>query len=204
MTFHNYNLANPSVLDSINNDDKSFESLGLHENITSSIYRIIGGRKVVLPSSVQFGVIPFILQNKNVIFSAETGSGKTIAYLAPVIQMISEQKKLQTSPRMDRSPYALVVLPSRELTEQVGQVARELASATDVGVATMIGGIPKNVVHTGMDIVVTTSGIIESHINRSIYRLNRLNHIILDEADTLLDDTFSYEVVDLLENINVS
>lgn len=211
MTFHKFD-ANPSLLEDANeqNKDKSFASLGLNENIISAINESIGSRTPVTPSSIQFGVIPFILQRRNVIFSAETGSGKTVAYLAPIIQLIQEQKEMDShleasDPRHHRrrSPYGLVVLPSRELTEQVGNVARQLAAGTGVGVATMIGGVPKNVTHTGLDLVVTTSGIIESHLNRGIYHINRLEHVVLDEADTLLDDTFSYEVVDLLENLNV-
>src|SRR5699024_135587 len=173
MTFHNFD-DNPSVLDSFKSEDKSFQSLGLNENIVTSIYRIVNNNAAINPSSVQFGVIPFILQNRNVIFSAETGSGKTIAYLAPVIQMIEEQKKMSIHQGLDRSPFGIVVLPSRELTEQVGNVAKELASLTNVGVATMIGGAPKHVAHTGLDLIVTTIGMVESHINRGDRMSTRL------------------------------
>ena len=221
MTFHQFDV-NPSLLEvdttsAADQEKKTFAALGLNENIVAAINQSVTGKATspVTPSSIQFGVIPFILARRNVIFSSETGSGKTVAYLAPVIQLIEEQKALDAARfgadyHRRRSPYGLVVLPSRELTEQVGGVARQLSAGTGVGVATMIGGVPKKgeggagIAHTGLDLVVTTSGMIESHLNRGVYHLHRLQHVVLDEADTLLDDTFSYEVVDLLENLNVS
>lgn len=165
MIFHRFD-ANPSLLESLKDEDKSFSSLGLNPNIVSSIYGLVNKGLNLLPSTIQFGVIPLILKNKNVVFSAETGSGKTIAYLAPIIQMIEEKKRLQPRDKHMKSPFGLVILPSRELTEQVGRVAMQLAAGTDVGVATMIGGLPKNITHTGLDLVVSTIGIVESHINK--------------------------------------
>ena len=143
---------------------QSFKSLGLKDNIVHSIFRIFNNR-VEVPSSIQYGAIPLILQNKNVIFTSETGSGKTIAYLAPIIQMI-EDYKINFAYNLKRSPLGLVILPSRELTEQVGKVALELCLNTNVGVATMIGGLPKHIQHTGLDLVISTIGLVESHINK--------------------------------------
>ncbi|KAI2799332.1 hypothetical protein BLOT_014493 [Blomia tropicalis] len=153
MTFHSFD-ENPSLMESFQKNDLSFESIGLDPNIVHSIYGLINHGSSIKPSSIQFGVIPVILQKKNVLFSAETGSGKTIAYLAPIIQLINQYKRCNSSNR--KSPFGLVLLPSRELTEQV-----------------------------------------------DLYRLNYLKHIVLDEADTLLDDTFSGEVVDILGKLNL-
>ncbi|OTF83444.1 DEAD box ATP-dependent RNA helicase-like protein [Euroglyphus maynei] len=148
-------------------------------------------------------VIPMMLRYRNVVFSAETGSGKTIAYLAPLIQLI-QQNKVVDSNRNRKAPLGLIVLPSRELTEQVGYVAKQLCANTNVGVATMIGGLPKHLHQTGIDLVVSTIGIIESHLNNGVYSLRKLNHIVIDEADTLLDDSFTYETMDLLEKLNIN
>ncbi|KPM11116.1 DEAD box ATP-dependent RNA helicase-like protein 3 [Sarcoptes scabiei] len=127
-------------------------------------------------------VIPKILQFKNVIFSAETGSGKTIAYLAPLIQIIHQSKQLDRNQnRNPKLPYALIILPFRELTEQIGKIAKILARKKDVGVATMIGGLPKHIPQTGMDLIITTIGMIDSHLNNGIYSLRKLDHLVLDE-----------------------
>lgn len=169
MTFHNF-ADNPSVLQVNANEEKTFEMVGLCTTVVESINRLVNSGtsgKSVVPSSIQFGVIPLILNNRNVIFSAETGSGKTIAYLAPIIQMIEEHKRYVTKSSLG-SPYGMVILPSRELTEQVGNVAQQLALNTNVGVATMIGGLPKNLSHSGMDLVVTTIGMVEPHLNRGL------------------------------------
>src|SRR5699024_601589 len=108
--------------------------------------------------TVQFAVISLLLHGRNVLFSAETGSGKTIAYLAPIIQMIDQRKRLQAQladatdhhhhHHHRRRPSALVILPSRELTQQVGWVAHQLTTNTEVGVATMVGGLPQHLTHT--------------------------------------------------------
>lgn len=207
MTIHPFE-DDPFTVKTLESPD--FHSLGLNENIANNVNELLNRQNgcVIRPSTIQYGSIPLILEQNNLIMTAETGSGKTIAYLAPIIQLIEEYKqnvgaKNDNLHRGD-SPFGLVLLPSRELTQQVGQVAQCLAQNTSVGVATMIGGLPKHLQHTGMDLVISTVGIVNSHLNRNIYNLQHLNHIVLDEADTLLDDTFSYEVVDLLENMNVS
>lgn len=163
MTFHSFD-ENPSLMESFQKNDLSFESIGLDPNIVHSIYGLINHGSSIKPSSIQFGVIPVILQKKNVLFSAETGSGKTIAYLAPIIQLINQYKRSNSSNR--KSPFGLVLLPSRELTEQVGNVAQQLATNTNVGVATMVGGIPKHIKHSGMDLIITTIGMVDSHVNK--------------------------------------
>lgn len=175
MTFHNY-ANNPSVLTGNSQEGNTFESLELDPRIIESIYKLVGNgaSSAVTPSAIQLGVIPFILQGENLIFSAETGSGKTIAYLAPVIQLIAEQKKLSASLKRRKQPLGLVLLPSRELTEQVGNVAQALASNTEVGVSIMIGGIPKHLTATGFDLIISTVGLVENHINKGKIQLFEL------------------------------
>ncbi|KAH7641746.1 dead box atp-dependent rna helicase-like protein [Dermatophagoides farinae] len=200
MTVHNFD-TNPSLMSC--DHPKSFDSLGLGQNLTQSIYDTVNSGQSIFPSTIQSAVIPLLLRYRNVVFSAETGSGKTIAYLAPLIQLI-QQTKVVNSNRNRKCPFGLIVLPSRELTEQVGDVAKQLCANTDVGVATMIGGLPKHLHQTGIDLVITTIGIIESHLNNGVYSLRNLNHIVFDEADTLLDDSFAYETMDLLGKLNIN
>lgn len=203
MTIHSFDDENQSLLEMMSEQDKkakTFESLGLEPTMVKSIDQLVG--KSIHPTSIQFGAIPMILKHENVILSAETGSGKTIAYLAPIIQMIHQYKQAKPD-HPKRSPLGLVVLPSRELTEQVGYVARRLAEGTNVGVATMIGGLPKHTPHTGLDLVVSTLGLVDNHLNKNLYRINHLHHLVLDEADSLLDDSFSIDTMTLLESVNL-
>lgn len=200
MVIHNFD-ENPSLMKNIDLEN-TFEKLGLNENLTKSIYELVNKGEPIKPSTIQFAAIPSILQYKNAILAAETGSGKTIAYLAPLIQMIQESKKKNLT-QSKKLPYALIVLPFREITLQVGAVAKFLSLNTDVGVATMVGGMPYHEEHTGLDLIVTTIGLIDSHTSSGVYSIRNLNHIVLDEADTLLDDSFAYETMELLEKLNV-
>lgn len=121
------------------------------------------------PTKIQAEAIPTILSGKHVVCSAETGSGKTIAYLAPLFQMLSSTRPVDAGSSSRRSPRAIIVAPSRELAEQIGQVALKLTKQSNVGVATMIGGTPKHLEHTGYDVIITTVGLIEEHHKRSAY-----------------------------------
>ncbi|UXI21762.1 hexokinase-1-like [Sarcoptes scabiei] len=202
MTIHNFS-ENPSILQRNSIEEISFTALGLDNDLIASIKDIIGNNSK--PSNIQHAVIPKILQFKNVIFSAETGSGKTIAYLAPLIQIIHQSKQLDRNQnRNPKLPYALIILPFRELTEQIGKIAKILARKKDVGVATMIGGLPKHIPQTGMDLIITTIGMIDSHLNNGIYSLRKLDHLVLDESDTLFDDSFLFETMDLIEKLNLN
>src|ERR1700712_669891 len=144
MRFHIYG-SNPSKVVTESSEDSlpTFESLGLTTNICDAIHSM----GITEPTSIQMAAIPSILDYKNVICSAETGSGKTIAYLAPIIQMIREYKELKGEQTSTHFPKCLIAVPSRELAEQVGQVAHHLGCYCGVGVATMIGGIPKHLTH---------------------------------------------------------
>lgn len=140
----------------------SFAELGLSDEACAAIKEL----RLTKPTYIQEQAIPEILTSKNIICTADTGSGKTIAYLAPLIQMI-KRRKVNLSPEehvAGKAPYALIVVPSRELAEQVGNIALKIGKICGVGVATMIGGAPKYLTHTGYDIVVTTIGLINNHV----------------------------------------
>jgi len=168
MQFHIYD-KNPSKIEKYpNKQSPSFESLGLNSTICEAI-QLLG---ISEPTAIQSGAIPSILDYKNVICSAETGSGKTIAYLAPIIQMIRDFKQLKSEQTNKMYPRGLVVVPSRELAQQVGRVAQHLGTYCGIGVAVMIGGIPQHLTHTGMDLVISTIGLVQPLINKGI------NHLI--------------------------
>lgn len=160
MRFHIYG-ANPSKL--VTEDESStFDSLGLNEPMCQAIQSMA----IREPSAIQKATIPSILEHKNVICSAETGSGKTIAYMAPILQMIREYKEITSQETTRGFPLGLVVVPSRELAEQVGRVAHHLGTHCGIGVSTMIGGLPKHLTHSGMDLIVSTIGLVQPLLQR--------------------------------------
>ena len=165
MCFH-INGSNPSKIMRISSEDSvpNFESLGLTTNICDAIHSM----SIREPTAIQMATIPSILDYKNVLCCAETGSGKTIAYLAPIIQMIRQYKELKGEQTSTHFPKGLVTVPSRELAEQVGKVAQILGSYCGVGVATMIGGIPKHLTHSGKDLIVSTIGLVQPLIAKRI------------------------------------
>lgn len=122
------------------------------------------------PTHMQFEVIPPLLRGESVMCSGETGCGKTLAYLAPTIDIIyrNKEKRGELKPR---HPYAMIVLPTKELVYQIGILAKDIASKLNVGVSPMIGGPPSNVnkelAHTGYDLIITTPGLLRTHIRSS-------------------------------------
>lgn len=156
ITFLAYEDLNP--LPSLTDDVVRFDQLPLDKTIIDTLTS--GG--FVEPTHVQVKAIGEILTSKNVIISAETGSGKTLAYGIPLIHSVLRYKK--SGNRKGGDPIAMVIVPSRELAEQVGNVLSKLGNVVGIGVATMIGGAPKHISHTGYDIIVTTAGLIHHHV----------------------------------------
>ncbi|CAG2105644.1 unnamed protein product [Medioppia subpectinata] len=200
MRFHVHE-DNPSIVvkESPQHLSATFRSLGLKSVVCDAIESM----DIKSPTGIQMAAIPSILDKKNVICSAETGSGKTMVYLAPIIQMIRQFKEYNSQQTSQYYPKGLVIVPSRELAEQVGRVAQHLATYCGIGVAVMMGGPPQHISHTGMDLIISTIGLVQPLIQKRIYSIRRLNHLVIDESDTLFDDTFGGEVIDLLGSVLV-
>lgn len=143
-------------LPSLSDDVVTFDQLPLDKNIIATLKE----EGYIEPSHVQVKAIGEILTSKNVMISSEAGSGKTLAYGIPLLHSVLRLKK---SGNRSGDPLAMVILPTRELAEQIGKVLTKLAQVVGVGVATMIGGAPKHISHTGYDIIVTTAGLIHHH-----------------------------------------
>lgn len=147
--------------------DLDFSLTGL----SSTLVEILNKFNYHQPTFLQLEAIPEILKGQNLLCSGETGCGKTLAYLAPIIDKI-HLHKLKHGELREMHPYAMIVLPSRELVYQIGTLAKEIASVCGVGVAPMIGGGPSPVkdklAHTGYDIILTTTGLIQKHMKSMI------------------------------------
>ena len=182
----------------------SFASLGLHPDLL----RTLAQRGHLRPTPIQAAAIPAALAGRDLIGAAVTGSGKTLAYVLPLLQSLL--RLLHTEPETPRPARALVLVPSRELALQVTDtfLAYTQALALRVKVVTLVGGVSVNpqlmALRGGADVVVATPGRLLDLVARrrargpeqaySGLRLDRLETLVLDEADRLLEDGFADEL----------
>lgn len=139
------------------------------------------------PMPIQSTAIPPALKGYDILGSAETGTGKTVAFLLPLLQ------KLITSPR-PRHPRALVLVPTRELALQVADQAKQLSHGLPLRIGTIYGGVgigpQEQALEQGVDIVIATPGRLLDHITRRNLTFTALKVLVLDEADRMLDIGF--------------
>ncbi len=167
-----------------------FKSLGLPEKIVQGVHAM----GYVDPTPIQLRTIPLMLAGRDVIGSAQTGTGKTAAFALPILsQLVSHEAK----------PRALVLEPTRELAAQVETAFRDLARFTNLTVTVIYGGVgygkQTDDLRRGIDVVVATPGRLLDHLQRGNLRLNDIAHVVLDEADRMLDMGFLPDVRRILE-----
>jgi ATP-dependent RNA helicase RhlE len=163
-----------------------FSALGLHPSLVRAT-RDLGYKE---PTPVQAGAIPPALAGKDVIATAQTGTGKTAAFLLPVLHHLLAQPRGATR--------VLVVSPTRELAEQIDDVCRGVAKHTPLRSALIVGGQPmgpqERALRSGVDLIVATPGRLLDHMQRGIARLDKVATLVLDEADSILDMGFLPDV----------
>jgi len=175
---------------------KPFASLGL----SPALVRAAGELGYAQPTPIQAAAIPAALAGRDVLGSAETGSGKTAAFALPLLQQL--EGLARQSPRRT---HALVLVPTRELAAQVGESIRALARqlADPVKVAVLFGGVSINpqmmALRGGADLVVATPGRLLDVIAQNALGLAGVAALVLDEADRLLDAGFAEELARVLE-----
>ncbi|XAH21823.1 DEAD/DEAH box helicase [Xylophilus sp. GW821-FHT01B05] len=168
-----------------------FLSLGL----SPALVHAAGKLGFLTPTPIQAAAIPAVLQGADVLGSAQTGSGKTAAFALPLLQRLQEGP--QHTPRRVR---ALILVPTRELAAQVGEVLRSLAQdlPQPPKVAVVFGGVSINPqmmgLRGGADVVVATPGRLLDLVEHNALRLSSVGLLVLDEADRLLDLGFSEEL----------
>ncbi|KAM4833405.1 putative ATP-dependent RNA helicase DDX28 isoform 2-T2 [Thomomys bottae] len=178
-------LRNPS-------SQNSFTELGLEPRVLSALQE--AAPEVVRPTSVQANTIPPLLRGRHVLCAAETGSGKTLSYLLPLFH------RLLGGPVRDPSntatPRSLVLVPSRELAEQVQAVALPLGRYLGLKVQDLEGGHGMRRIELQLsrkpsaDVLVATPGALWKALKNQLVNLEQLSVMVLDEADTLLDESF--------------
>ncbi|XP_040838432.1 probable ATP-dependent RNA helicase DDX28 [Ochotona curzoniae] len=187
--------------------DSSFSDLGLEPRVLRALLET--APQVVRPTTVQSSTIPTLLGGRHVLCAAETGSGKTLSYLLPLFQRLMGQPRLDGGPRIP-SPRGLVLVPSRELAQQVRSVAQPLGRSLGLQVQELEGGQGMRRVtlqlssQPSADVLVATPGALGKALRKQLLSLERLTFLVLDEADTLLDDSFLELVEYILEKSHIA
>ena len=161
--------------------------------LSASLLKALDAMQIDTPTPIQEAAIPPLLEGRDVIGQAATGSGKTLAFGLPLVQ---------SARRGERMPNALVVVPTRELAQQVGAVLSQLVAGTGIRSTIVYGGRPigsqeKNL-RRGVQIVVGTPGRLVDLLKRGSLRLDRVRYLVLDEADEMLDRGFALDVERIL------
>eukprot|EP00127_Corallochytrium_limacisporum_P006497 Clim_evm28s229 gene=Clim_evmTU28s229 len=155
------------------------------------------------PTNVQMRVIPEILSRKSVIINAETGSGKTIAFLAPILSLLVSDTKDAGLLARRGSPRGLILSPSAELASQTYDVARPLLYATHTTCLRLFGGTnragPRKVAQqSAYDMVMATPGRLVDMVDEGTVNFNDLSYLVVDEIDALMDGTYGTQIGPLM------
>jgi ATP-dependent RNA helicase RhlE len=169
-----------------------FEDLGLG----TLLLRALRDSGYDRPTPIQVGAIPHVLAGKDLLGCAQTGTGKTAAFALPMIE------RLMRTPRApgtgDRSIRALVLSPTRELASQIGQSFQKYGAQTRLRVGTIFGGVnqrgQEQMLSRGIDVLVATPGRLLDLVSQRLVPLSRIEILVLDEADRMLDMGFLPDV----------
>lgn len=178
-------------VDSIN-ETSAFASIGVPEQILKAITKM-GFTK---PTPIQQKAIPVLMQNRDAISLAETGSGKTAAYLIPVLTQILKQP----------THRALILVPTRELATQVGDVVKDLSQfLPEIKFTILIGGSPIfrqiKSLQRNPQVIIATPGRLMDHVRQKKFDLQTVNYLVLDEADRMFDMGFAPQVNDIVRRL---
>ncbi len=168
-----------------------FAALGLGEKVLEGV-RAVGYSE---PTPIQLRAIPLVLSGKDVIGSAQTGTGKTAAFALPILSKLGHHQP--------GGPRVLILEPTRELAAQVETAFRDYARFMDLKITVVFGGVgygkQNDELKSGTDIVVATPGRLLDHLEQGTVKLDKVEFLVLDEADRMLDMGFLPDVRRLVE-----
>ena len=171
----------------------TFKSLGLSD----ALLKAIDKKGYLEPSIIQEKAIPLILEGKDVLASAQTGTGKTAGFTLPMLQILATQSKWKRRPLR-----ALVLTPTRELAAQVYENVKEYGEFVDIRSTVIFGGVNAKpqikTLRNGVDILVATPGRLLDLHNQKALSLARIEILVLDEADRMLDMGFLRDIKKIL------
>jgi superfamily II DNA/RNA helicase len=175
-----------------------FSTFQFHESLNESL-AMSGYKK---PTAIQEKAIPVIMEGRDIIASAQTGTGKTAAFLLPVLH------KLLSSDYKDSEVHVLIMVPTRELAVQISSHLDGLTYFSSLSSIAVYGGgdggsfvREKQALSKGVDIVVATPGKLISHLNMGYVKMKELKFLILDEADRMLDMGFHDDIMRIISHL---
>ena len=175
----------------------SFDQLALR----AELLKAISDKGYTAPTPIQIKAIPVILKGRDILARAQTGTGKTDAFSLPLVEILSQKKG------KGRSPRALVLTPTRELALQVGESIKAYARRVSMRCTVVYGGVRINPqidrLKRGIDVLVATPGRLLDLAGRRHLNLSRIEFLVFDEADRMLDLGFSDEISEILDLVPV-
>ena len=167
----------------------SFNSLGL----SNALLKAVSKQGYTTPSPIQQKAIPLILEGKDILASAQTGTGKTAGFTLPMLQKLSQGQQLRLRPIK-----ALVLTPTRELAAQVYNNVKAYSEFLDIRSAVIFGGVNQRpqvaTIRNGVDILIATPGRLIDLQNQGLLSLSKIEILVLDEADRMLDMGFLRDI----------
>jgi ATP-dependent RNA helicase RhlE len=176
----------------------AFTSLGL----SKALVRVVAEQSYICPTPIQSQAIPAILEGRDLLAAAQTGTGKTAAFTLPLLQRLADRAQTGHRPQSGRAPRALVLVPTRELALQVGESVRVYGRYTETRAAVVFGGVglkPQvDALRRGIDILIATPGRLLDLVGQGYADLARIDYLVLDEADRMLDLGFMHDLKRIL------
>jgi ATP-dependent RNA helicase RhlE len=176
----------------------SFEKL----NLIQPLQTALSNEGYTIPTPIQLQAIPVILDRKDLIGCAQTGTGKTAAFAVPILQILSTERESHKSKRKIKS---LILTPTRELALQISESFKAYGKHTGLKNAVVFGGVSQRTqtmkLREGVDIVIATPGRLLDLINQKFINLHDIKIFVLDEADRMLDMGFINDVKKIIEKL---
>ncbi len=167
----------------------SFDRLGL----SAPLLKAVANKRYSTPSPIQEKAIPVILQGRDVLASAQTGTGKTAGFTLPILQLLSKHPQ-----QKHRPVRALVLTPTRELAAQILDNAESYSKYLDIRSTVIFGGVNQNPqvkkIRNGVDFLIATPGRLLDLNNQNLLSLVKVEILVLDEADRMLDMGFIHDI----------
>ena len=176
----------------------TFDSLGL----SADLVQTVAEEGYVAPTPVQAGAIPLVLAGRDLLAAAQTGTGKTAAFVLPILDRLRDKANSSFSPA--RHPVrVLILVPTRELAMQVDESVRTYGRTVPLRSTVVYGGIPIDpqikALRAGVEILVATPGRLLDHVGQRTVNLGQVEILVLDEADRMLDMGFLPDIRRILE-----
>ncbi|MGH8547824.1 MAG: DEAD/DEAH box helicase [Methylococcales bacterium] len=180
-------------------NNMAFTSLGL----SKALVRVAAEQRYTSPTPIQSRAIPAILEGRDLLAAAQTGTGKTAAFTLPLLQRLLDSTQTKQRSQNERAPRALVLVPTRELAAQVSESVRVYGRYTGIRSAVVFGGVglqPQvEALRRGVDVLIATPGRLLDLAGQRHANLTKIDFLVLDEADRMLDLGFIPDIQRILK-----